>query len=388
MSTELNQVVKAMSKVSVPQEILSKVDMKSLLKDFSDDYIKLDNLKEVRARHADRNFLSRWWNNEELKDAQLDAAELQASFSKKLGQLMVISVAQSQQLHQQQNDLSDQQQIIKKQTEQLAENDENLKNQQLSLEEQNKKLEQLVNDYFELKGLTQDGALKLIKIANEVKETKDSLMTSFESRMEEIEGVRQNIFTEQSELISSQTQQLNSFKNDVEHLMDAHQQKNEQLIKQTLQQITQTSEQFQQAFKMTEQRVVEDLSKSLEQQKQLQTEYEHRWQADKMQVLDRLVQHQQDWMQEVQGLNSRLDASQNDTRQLEQQIGEQELQHLQKIELLHHLFNSQKIESEQRDNNWEQRWKVMMRTVIGVLIAVGAASGFMAYKAYFQTSLF
>ena len=114
MSTELNHVVQSMSQVSIPQEILNKVDMKNLLKGFSDDYKKLDDLKAARARHEDRNFVSRWWNNDELEDAQLDAAELQASFSKKLGQLMVISVAQSQQLHQQQNGLSEQQQVIKK----------------------------------------------------------------------------------------------------------------------------------------------------------------------------------------------------------------------------------------------------------------------------------
>lgn len=156
MSTELNHVVQSMSQVSIPQEILNKVDMKNLLKGFSDDYKKLDDLKAARARHEDRNFVSRWWNNDELEDAQLDAAELQASFSKKLGQLMVISVAQSQQLHQQQNGLSEQQQVIKKQTEQLAKNDESLNKQQQSLEAQNIKLEKLVNEYFELKGLTQD----------------------------------------------------------------------------------------------------------------------------------------------------------------------------------------------------------------------------------------
>ncbi|RQM68634.1 hypothetical protein [Aeromonas hydrophila] len=84
MSTELNHVVEYMSQVSIPQEYLNKIDMKNILKGFSDDYKKLDDLKSARARHEDRNFVSRWWNNNELEDAQLDAAELQASFSKNL----------------------------------------------------------------------------------------------------------------------------------------------------------------------------------------------------------------------------------------------------------------------------------------------------------------
>ena len=45
MSTELNHVVQSMSQVSIPQEILNKVDMNNLLKGFSDDYKKLDDLK-------------------------------------------------------------------------------------------------------------------------------------------------------------------------------------------------------------------------------------------------------------------------------------------------------------------------------------------------------
>ncbi|MFH7525767.1 hypothetical protein AB2J22_08540 [Aeromonas sp. A5] len=388
MSTELNHVVEYMSQVSIPQEYLNQVDMKNILKGFSDDYKKLDDLKSARARHEDRNFVSRWWNNNELEDAQLDAAELQASFSKKLGQLMVISVAQSQQLHQQQSDLSEQQRTIKKQTEQLAENDEHLKTQQLSLETQNKKLEELVNDYFELKGLTQDGALKLIKIANEVKETKDSLMMSFGNRMQEIDGIRQNILTEQSALVSRQTQHLNTFKNEAEHRLDAHQQQIDQRIKQALQQICQTDEQLQQTLKTTEQRIAETLSQALEQQKQQQAGYDQLWQADKTQVLNSLEEHQQGWMQEVQGQNSRLEALQTDNHQLRQHLGEQAQQHVQQVEALHQLFDSLKVESVQRELNWQQRWKVMTRTVAGALTVLTAALGYLAYTSYYQLPLF
>ncbi|MBW3807741.1 hypothetical protein GL273_18405 [Aeromonas jandaei] len=388
MSTELNHVVEYMSQVSIPQEYLNQVDMKNILKGFSDDYKKLDDLKSARARHEDRNFVSRWWNNNELEDAQLDAAELQASFSKKLGQLMVISVAQSQQLHQQQSDLSEQQRTIKKQTEQLAENDEHLKTQQLSLETQNKKLEDLVNDYFELKGLTQDGALKLIKIAYEVKETKDSLMMSFGNRMQEIDGIRQNILTEQSALVSRQTQHLNTFKSEAEHRLDAHQQQIDQRIKQALQQICQTDEQLQQTLKTTEQRIAETLSQALEQQKQQQAGYDQLWQADKTQVLNSLEEHQQGWMQEVQGQNSRLEALQTDNHQLRQHLGEQAQQHVQQVEALHQLFDLLKVESVQRELNWQQRWKVMTRTVAGALTVLTAALGYLAYTSYYQFPLF
>ena len=443
MSTKLNKVVQSMSQVSIPQDILNKVDMKSLLKDFSEDYKKLDDLKAVRARHEERNFVSRWWNNDELEDAQLDAAELQASFSKKLGQLMVISVAQSQQLHQQQVGLSDQQHIIKKQTEQLAENDEHLNHQQLSLEEQNKKLENLVNEYFKLKGLTQDGALKLIKIANEVKETKDSLMTSFGCRVQEIEGIRQNILTEQSELIDSQTQQLNAFKKEAKQSLDGHQQQidekmqeiegirqdilteqselidsqtqqlsafkkkveqsideieqhTEQRIKQALEKISQTDEQLQLSVNTVKQDIVNKLSQALEQQKQQQADYDLHWQADKAQVLEHLARHQERWIQEVQEQNSRFEEQQADNHQLQQQLkqqlqkqlSKQEQRHLEEVETLRSLLDSLKVESAQNNLNWKHRWKMMTRTVAGSFTVLTAILGYLVYIYYYQLPLF
>ncbi|RQM68635.1 hypothetical protein EHZ82_12740 [Aeromonas hydrophila] len=284
--------------------------------------------------------------------------------------------------------MSEQQHTIKKQTEQLAENDEYLKIQQLSLETQNKKLEELVNDYFELKGLTQDGALKLIKIANEVKETKDSLMMSFGNRMQEIDGIRQNILTEQSALVSRQAQHLNTFKNEAEHRLDAHQQQIDQRIKQALQQICQTDEQLQQTLKTTEQRIAETLSQALEQQKQQQAGYDQLWQADKTQVLNSLEEHQQGWMQEVQGQNSRLEALQTDNHQLRLHLGKQAQQHVQQVEALHQLFDSLKVESVQRELNWQQRWKVITRTVAGALTVLTAALGYLAYTSYYQLPLF
>ena len=71
-------------------------------------------------------------------------------------------------------------------------------------------------------------------------------MISFGNRMQEIDGIRQNILTEQSELVSRQTQQLNTFKNEADHRLDAHQQQIEQRIKQAIQQISQTEIKYRQ----------------------------------------------------------------------------------------------------------------------------------------------
>ena len=128
-----------MAGVVVPKDLLDKIDMPSLINEFKNDYYKLDNLKLARNKHEERGALSRWWNSDELENAQLDAAELQANFSKKLGQLMVLSIEQSKLLSKQQNNLTKQQNIIKEQASELLKTNQQLdKQQQQQIEQQNK----------------------------------------------------------------------------------------------------------------------------------------------------------------------------------------------------------------------------------------------------------
>jgi hypothetical protein len=177
-----------MSLVPVTKAMLKKIDMASLIKGFEEDYKKLDDLKDFREDHEDRNAIMRWWDNDELEDAQLDAVELQASFSKKLGQLMVVAITQSQMLTQQQADLKSQQKNIQGQTQKIAGANKIIAKQQDGLAEQQDQLKKLIDDYFKLKGLTTEGAKKLILIAKDVELTKDQLLENVE---QSIAGVHQ-----------------------------------------------------------------------------------------------------------------------------------------------------------------------------------------------------
>lgn len=190
----MDLVVKEMSKITVPKDVLKKIDMRSLIEGFKSDYDQLGNLKKARTKHEERNWLSQIWNSGELEEAQLDAAELQASFSKKLGQLMVISIEQSKLLTQQQHNLQLQQNKIKQQATELASANVQLDEQQQEQMKQQQKLKELINDYFELKGLTAEGAEKLILIANEVKETKKTIFDKLERDFSAISQIKDSLF--------------------------------------------------------------------------------------------------------------------------------------------------------------------------------------------------
>jgi len=190
----MDLVVKEMSKITVPKDVLKKIDMRSLIEGFKSDYDQLGNLKKARTKHEERNWLSQIWNSGELEEAQLDAAELQASFSKKLGQLMVISIEQSKLLTQQQDNLQLQQNKIKQQATELASANVQLDQQQHKQMDQQRELEKLINDYFELKGLTAKDAEKLILIANEVKEMKSTIFAKLEHEFSAISQIKDSLF--------------------------------------------------------------------------------------------------------------------------------------------------------------------------------------------------
>lgn len=183
----MSQIINELATIEVSNEILQQLDMDGIYASFSKNYRKLDELKDFRSDYEKKNRLMRWWHNDKLRDAQLDSAEVQAEFSKTIGQLMILSIMQSRKLSEQQTQLNEQQGKLKLQADGIARHAGELQKQHHVLAEQSEKLETLVHEYFALKGLTEDGAQRLIEIAGEVKATKQSLLDEFSVRAGEVE---------------------------------------------------------------------------------------------------------------------------------------------------------------------------------------------------------
>ncbi len=183
----MSDVIDALAKIEVSKETQSYLDLKGIYASFTENYKKLDDLKNFRTDHEKRNFLMRWWHNDKLRDAQLDSSEVQAEFSKAIGQLMVLSIMQSKRLGDQQTQLNKQQGELKVQANGIVEHAKELERQQQVLAEQSEHLKTLMQEYFALKGLTEEGAERLIAIAHEVKATKQGMLEEFATRTTEVE---------------------------------------------------------------------------------------------------------------------------------------------------------------------------------------------------------
>ncbi|MDP2804703.1 MAG: hypothetical protein Q8O24_02060 [Gallionellaceae bacterium] len=179
----MSEIIHAMAQVQLPADLLQQIDMDVLLKNFKDNHKKLGDFKKIRDKHEKRNIFSSWWNNDEIEDAQLSAVEVQAEYSKAVGQLMVLSIVQSQYLEKQQILLSEQQKTIRTQTNNIERHNNLLEEQHKDLAAKSTEIKNLLDHYFELKGLTRDGAQQLVAIANDVKGTKAILEKSVDTKL-------------------------------------------------------------------------------------------------------------------------------------------------------------------------------------------------------------
>jgi hypothetical protein len=213
---ETEIIIREMSQVTIDGDLLKQIDMSGLLQKFKENHNKLGDFKKARTEYENKGFFARLnpFDNT-MKNAQLDATEIQAEFSKTLGQLMVVSIAQSRHLQQQQEQLTSQQNVIKSQTEKIEFQTHELDQQQERLAKQNADLEKLVNDYFELRGLTQDGAKKLISIANDIQHTKVELLDSMEKTHTWVEEQQDKTYTEVSSKILSLEEYTQKNVNDI-----------------------------------------------------------------------------------------------------------------------------------------------------------------------------
>lgn len=204
----MTELIQQLATIEVSAGTLTELKPDEIFKSFSTNFAKLGNLKKFMSEHEKKNFIVRWFQSGKLAEAQLDSTVVQAEFSKAIGQLMMISVLQSKKLSEQQKTLSSQQADLKTQAKEILGQTEDISAQQEAQAQQAKDLKSLVEDYFELKGLTQEGAAKLVAIAAEVRGTKASMV---EEVSRSLLGMRQTLdeeLTRVDEHVSSLTKRV------------------------------------------------------------------------------------------------------------------------------------------------------------------------------------
>lgn len=204
----MTQLIERMASIELNSSMGDAMEIESILKDFEEGFRRLDTLKNFRAEYEQKNFLARWWDNDKLRDAQLDSAEVQASFSKTIGRLVLISVMQSKHLTQQQVLINEQQQQIGEQVNELEDHARQIENHQVVQDQQAKALEQVVADYIKVKGISDENIRRLAAMVLELDSAKAELLAATDKvaadAAEALQSVKEEAMGELSKLGESQ----------------------------------------------------------------------------------------------------------------------------------------------------------------------------------------
>jgi len=214
----VSNVIAQLASTVSSHDLLSKIDITEVYERFHSILRRLDDFKKARDEHEQRSFFGRLFNGDKLENAQLDAQEVQAEFSKVLAQLVVISSLQAQQLNEQQGQLVEQQKNLDAKAEELARQNLRLEQHQAEIKLQAADLRQYVTDLLQVQGLTDEHGEMLISIAKDVMETRDRLLADFDNRMQHV----QEILDEQQRLLQVL---LDEQANTLEHRLTQLQQK-------------------------------------------------------------------------------------------------------------------------------------------------------------------
>lgn len=230
----MSKVIAQLASTVPSDDLLTQIDIAEVYEKFHSTFKRLDDFKRVRDEHEQRSLFGRLFNRGELKNAQLDAQEVQADFSKTLAQLMVISSLQAQQLTEQQGQLADQQKTLDAKAEELARQNIRLEQHQAVIKHQAANLRQFVTDLLKVQGLTHEQGEMLISIAKEVMETRDRLLADFDNRMQQVQGTLDEQQQLLREVIDEQASSLDQRLTQLQQAVDSTMEQRLQAVEQDL----------------------------------------------------------------------------------------------------------------------------------------------------------
>ncbi|MFC3863861.1 coiled-coil domain-containing protein [Alcaligenes aquatilis] len=246
----MSKLIAQLASTVPSDDLLAQIDIAEVYKKFHSTFKRLDDFKRVRDKHEQRNFFGRLFNSSELKNAQLDAQQVQAEFSKTLAQLMVISSLQAQQLTEQQGQIAKQQKTLDAKAEELARQNIRLEQHQAEIKHQAAGLRQYVTDLLKVQGLTDEHGEMLISIAKEVMETRDNLLADFDNRMQQVQGALDEQQQMLREVINEQASSLEQRLTQLQYEVDSNLEQRLQAVEQSL--LATLNEQRREATRQTE----------------------------------------------------------------------------------------------------------------------------------------
>lgn len=194
----MSDIINNLAKMEISEDVLSRIDMQGLANEFKINFGKLDEFQRIKEKYENRSFWEKVADSltfdNTMEKAEQNALVAQGDFLKITGRLMVLNIAMSKRLEEQQCNILKHQEILELNSKNITTQTTNIQKQQNVLEEQHHELSNLLRNYMELKGLTRDGAQKLIQIAQDVCSVKENIEKKFNLFEKDIDDKIQDVY--------------------------------------------------------------------------------------------------------------------------------------------------------------------------------------------------
>lgn len=172
----MSEIISQIAQINVPQDVLQNADFDGIVNDFRRHFRRLDDFQRIHGPVGMHDSLQPLWQAIAAGDHRPDTSDLEVSaLSKTLGQLIVLSVVQSQQIQHQQDVLGSQQTATRTLQQKVKQQQTVLAEHQQAQSVHSGELQQVMSQLLEVRNGLVASTQRITEIEQDAHKTREEL---------------------------------------------------------------------------------------------------------------------------------------------------------------------------------------------------------------------
>jgi chromosome segregation ATPase len=182
----MSEIISQIAQINVPQDVLQNADFDGIVNDFRRHFRRLDDFQRIHGPVGMHDSLQPLWQAIAAGDHRPDSSDLEVSaLSKTLGQLIVLSVVQSQQIQRQQDALGSQQTATRTLQQKVKQAHATLAEHQQAQSVHNTEMQQVMHQLLEVRNGLVATTQRVTEAAQDGQKTREELQAQIHKALTE-----------------------------------------------------------------------------------------------------------------------------------------------------------------------------------------------------------
>ncbi|WP_294001625.1 hypothetical protein [Sphaerotilus sp.] len=181
----MSEIISQIAQINVPQDVLQNADFDGIVNDFRRHFRRLDDFQRIHGPVGMHDSLQPLWQAVASGDRP-DTSDLEVSaLSKTLGQLIVLSVVQSQQIQQQQDAIGSQQTATRTLQQKVKQAHTTLAEHQQAQGLRSTEMQQLTHHLLEVRNGLAASTQRVAEVGQDTRKTREELQAQIQQALTE-----------------------------------------------------------------------------------------------------------------------------------------------------------------------------------------------------------